>query len=79
MPIITADNYMDETFFHCNRISSPSSSCLLASNSFFFASIRKHTFWIVQKGRKREIQLRQNTEFIYDKPMQQLSKERQEK
>lgn len=37
--IITADNYMDETFFHCNRISSP------ASSSF----IRKHTFRIAQE------------------------------
>jgi hypothetical protein len=53
MPIITADNYMDETFFHCNRISSPSSSFSL-SQLFFFASIRKHTFWIAAKRKKKD-------------------------
>lgn len=69
MAIITADNYMDETFFHCNRISSPSSS---SSTSFFF--VRKHTFWIALKSKKsqrkeisKRYNWRQNTEFIYDK------------
>lgn len=47
MAIITADNYMDETFFQCNRISSASS--YRASRSFF---VLKHTFWTAREEEK---------------------------
>jgi hypothetical protein len=39
MAIITADNYMDETFFHCNRIS-VLSSCV--SSAFFASYVNTH-------------------------------------
>lgn len=74
MPIITADNYMDETFFHCNRISSLF-FLLFRSNSFFSLPY-VNTHFGLRKRKKKRYNWRQNTEFIYDKPKQRGKEKR---
>jgi hypothetical protein len=50
MAIITADNYMDETFFHCNRISVRS---FFFAQTFFFPPLYVNTHFGIEERKKK--------------------------